>query len=283
MKKVILFGLGKDYREYQRCLEEKYTVLACTDNTVTGMATDYDFIAVDQINNYDYDSIIICSRKYYIDIFRQLRNMGISEDKLEGIGEAVIEEQEIANWEKAGCPVPSPDVYKRKTVRDYAGKYGCNVLIETGTYHGGMIEAQIKNFGRIASVELFKDLYDKAVKKFEGFDTVRLYHGDSSKLLGQMIDDNVDGNGPVFWLDGHYSGDGTALGDKETPIIEEIEQIAAKCRQGVLLVDDARCFRGEAEEQKDYPSLEELEQTVRKCIPGIKSWEVKDDIIRCVF
>lgn len=63
----------------------------------------------------------------------------------------------------------------------------------------------------------------------------------------------------LFWLDAHYSGDGTARGTKDTPIAKELQSIFDhSVKNHVILIDDARDF----ENDPSYPSLEKLEQFV---------------------
>lgn len=63
----------------------------------------------------------------------------------------------------------------------------------------------------------------------------------------------------MFWLDGHYSGEGTAKGDKETPILEELKCILNKNDyKHVILIDDARLFGNVC----DYPSIDELNKFI---------------------
>ena len=116
--------------------------------------------------------------------------------------------------EKGGSKLPPPEEYKRMIVKQYAKNYNCEKLIETGTYLGGMIEAQIAAFRNVASIELSKELYQRALTRFDGIESVHLYCGDSSILLGTMIDNEDAFVNTLFWLDGHYSGGETACGEK---------------------------------------------------------------------
>ena len=54
--------------------------------------------------------------------------------------------------------------YKKQVLSSYGS--GIRVLIETGTYYGEMVEAQMGNFDRIISIELSERLYKKAIDKF---------------------------------------------------------------------------------------------------------------------
>jgi len=78
----------------------------------------------------------------------------------------------------------------------------------------------------------------------------------------------------LFWLDGHYSGGNTGKGEKETPIMEEIETILSSPLPHVVLVDDARCFGTE----KDYPTLSDFEAFVHSYRPNAQFF-VKHDCI----
>jgi hypothetical protein len=50
--------------------------------------------------------------------------------------------------------VPPPHIVKQQTLRSYSKKFGLNILVETGTLHGDMVEAMKKDFERIYSIEL---------------------------------------------------------------------------------------------------------------------------------
>jgi hypothetical protein len=188
------------------------------------------------------------------------------------------EQLEYEKWNKEGNPIPPPHVVKKTVIREYQRKSEYNILIETGTYYGDMVLAQLDYFESIYSIELSKKLYDKATKRFKKYNKVHLYHGDSSVVLGHIMKKIT--KPAIFWLDGHYSGGETAKGEKECPIIEELEHILhKKTLPHIILIDDARCF---SEKRRDYPTIEKLQQYfINKSINH--SFEVKDDIIRIIL
>ncbi len=182
----------------------------------------------------------------------------------------------IREWRKNGCPVPPPDVIKQLAISSYQETYGYNTLIETGTYKGDMVEAQKSKFQKIISIELGVKLFNKAKRRFKGDKNVTIVQGDSGKMLPEVVKDLKEP--AIFWLDGHYSDGITAKGDKECPILEELDSIfKAKNLNHIILVDDARLFVGVG----DYPTIEELTTRIKTKNPRYEV-EVKDDIIRYV-
>lgn len=165
---------------------------------------------------------------------------------------------ELAQWERKGRPVPPPSIIKERVLKEYAKKYGLRILVETGTYYGDTVDAMSAHFDRIYSVELSRDLYALAVKRFRGTKNIELIHGDSGTELKHILD--KISQPALFWLDGHYSDGATARGAKDTPIYEELRHILnAKDRGHVIIIDDARCFG----KDHDYPSIEELGKFVK--------------------
>jgi hypothetical protein len=80
----------------------------------------------------------------------------------------------------------------------------------------------------------------------------------------------------LFWLDGHYSSGVTALGDKETPVEQELRTILRHPVPGhVVLIDDARLFVGEG----DWPTISTIESTVHAIDPRLVV-RSEDDVIR---
>ena len=181
---------------------------------------------------------------------------------------------QLRKWIANGKPVPAPHIVKQLAIKEYQQKYNYEVLVETGTFLGEMVEIQKKNFKYVFSVELGLELYKKAVKRFDSDLNVKIFFGDSGKVLPSIL---LQVNQPsIFWLDGHYSGEITAKGEKECPIFEELEAIFAnKSNNHILLIDDARCFVGDG----DYPTIEELTKVIKGHNNQYKV-EVKDDIIR---
>lgn len=142
--------------------------------------------------------------------------------------------------------------YKEAVVEFFRKTTGYETLIETGTYYGDMVWANISKFDRIVSIELSAKLYRKAVERFRGCN-VELHHGDSTDILPEIM--KTLEAPAIFWLDGHYSKGVTARGKKDTPIREELSCILSHHLKHVILIDDARCFG-----QGDYPTLEEIKQ-----------------------
>ena len=183
----------------------------------------------------------------------------------------------IREWDY-GSKEPPPHIIKEYVVKQFARRYRTRYFIETGTYLGEMISAQINTFKKLSSVELSEKLYED-LKQMKWSSKVRLYCGDSGELLHSMITDMGVDSGILFWLDGHYSHGITAKGSLNTPIIKELTTIFRDTRPGcVILIDDARCFIG----QDDYPAMDELEAFCRSKT-NIKLWEVSGDSIRIAY
>ena len=128
---------------------------------------------------------------------------------------------------------------------------------------------------RICTIELDPSLAERSGHRLARFPNVRLYPGDSARRLPEILSELSEP--ALFWLDGHYSGPGTARGNGDTPLRAELEAIRSHGRRGhVVLVDDARELGG-----GDYPSLAEMAAILRGLDPGYQV-SVEEDIVRCV-
>ncbi len=185
-----------------------------------------------------------------------------------------IEKREVSEWKKNGRPLPPPHVVKEIALREYARKFGLSILVETGSYLGDMVAAMMEDFETIYSIELSRELYEKAVRRFAGFEKVKLIQGDSGEELRKIV--GLINRPTLFWLDGHYSAGVTAKAEKETPINEELETLLSlPDRRHVIVIDDARCFNGDPA----YPTFEEVVALVKARRPDLQI-AVKDDSIR---
>jgi hypothetical protein len=119
-----------------------------------------------------------------------------------------------------------------------------------------MINATLNRFSKIYSIEIKKELAEQAARRFRRYgDRIEILFGDSARLLPRLLQADLPDR-VIFWLDGHYSKGKTGRGDVDTPILAEIEAIAAsrKDRRDVILIDDARHFG----RLKDYPTREAM-------------------------
>ena len=169
--------------------------------------------------------------------------------------------------------LPPPHVIKTRAVLDHAQRHRLEVLIETGTFEGEMARKCREAFGAIHTIELDAKLAERAARRLGRWDWIHVHTGDSATLLPALLE-RIES--PIlFWLDGHYSGEGTAHGAKETPLHEEIEAIAARGRAGdVVLVDDARLLGTGA-----YPTAEEIRSRLSRAHAGYRL-SLSDDILR---
>ncbi|MEI6035985.1 MAG: hypothetical protein WCS65_17095 [Verrucomicrobiae bacterium] len=167
---------------------------------------------------------------------------------------------------------PMPEICKRETLRHYAKKSGAKVFIETGTFRGETIEFLEPEFSRRVSIELSREFFEAAQKKFFGRPGIELFCGDSADLLPGVIS-SVEETA-LIWLDAHYSGKTTALGSQETPIIKELDIVFSLSKsRHVILIDDAREFGS----NPNYPPLSVVEERARR---NRYHYECRFDLIR---
>jgi hypothetical protein len=148
----------------------------------------------------------------------------------------------------------------------YKDKYGLTTLVETGTFLGDTVEFFKSKFKQVFSIELSSELAEKAIKRFEKDDNVRIIQGDSGEVLTSLV--RQISSPALFWLDGHYSSEffvndeyiKTARSEKDTPIMNELNILLNDERQHIILIDDARLFNG----QGDYPSLGTIHNMVKR-------------------
>lgn len=180
----------------------------------------------------------------------------------------------ISEWVKGDKQMPPPHLVKQLAIKNEKAASGCNILVETGTYFGDMVEAQKPFFEKVYSIELGEELYSNAAKRFEEDKNVFILKGDSGVILYELMPEIFEPT--IFWLDGHYSAGITVRGEKECPIFEELTAIfGAKELNHIILIDDARLFNG----TNDYPSVKELVEFIE--IKNKKfSLTIKEDIIR---
>ena len=74
--------------------------------------------------------------------------------------------RDLERWEASGRPAPPPHVVKQRVIKEYAEKYNLEILIETGTFRGDMVEAMKNVFDQIYSVELSHALFQAARRRF---------------------------------------------------------------------------------------------------------------------
>jgi hypothetical protein len=181
--------------------------------------------------------------------------------------------KDLQEWARSGRTVP-PHLIKQRTLLAYSKMYKLRVLVESGTYHGDMVEAMKHFFDRIYSIELDKDLYCKAKKRFRRASHIEIIHGDSGSVLKDVLG-RVDQPG-LFWLDSHYSGGETARAEKDTPIYEELNHILRnRDKPHVIVIDDAHMFGTDPA----YRTIEELKQYIYSIRSNVEIF-IWDDSIR---
>ncbi len=184
--------------------------------------------------------------------------------------------REVQRWEEAGCAAPPPHLVKQRILRGYAKEFDCKVLVETGTFYGDMIDALMDDFQELHTIQLSENLYKTACNRFRNNSKVHLIQGDSGSELAKLVPTLTER--ALFWLDGHYSAGETALGDKETPVFEELDHLYTLSNiEHVILIDDAREFGG----NPAYPTIDALRAFIKDRFGGY-TLSVDTDIIRIV-
>ena len=130
--------------------------------------------------------------------------------------------------------------------------------IETGTYLGNGIKCVLDNYENIHSIELSEKWYQHNVKQFKNNNNVKMYLGDSKKILPELLKTI---NEPItIYLDAHYSGGTTAFGEEEVPLLFELEILKQREYADIIIIDDCRLLGktgicGAGDNHPVYPTM----------------------------
>jgi hypothetical protein len=153
----------------------------------------------------------------------------------------------------------NPHSYSKfRQIKALAQRSGARVFVEAGTYVGNTAMRCSRVFERVITMELDPDLFSQASRYLSGRKNVECLQGDALALLPQVLG-RADVSDVLVFLDGHFSGPGTAHGGVAEPACEEIEVLAGhRDKITAFIVDDFRCFGRD----KGYPTRFELLRAV---------------------
>jgi hypothetical protein len=125
------------------------------------------------------------------------------------------------NWPRIGFASPSPSFIKRSCIKRNC--YPNATWVETGTYLGETTSFMSKLGTKVFSIEPEPELFLNAKIRLSKHINVEILNGTSEDVLPNLLP-NINGD-VNFWLDGHYSMGITFKGERDTPIIQELEAI----------------------------------------------------------
>ena len=178
-------------------------------------------------------------------------------------------------WIKNGFIGGRPSFIKMKVLDKFSIKNA--TWIETGTFKGETTAFLAKSANKVFTIEPDESLHKKAKKKLAKIKNIQVVFGESEKELKKItatLDEDCN-----FWLDGHYSGEGTYKGTKVFPINEEliaIESLIKKGRKIAIFIDDVTFIN-----PITTPNIEELylNNIVNWSQKNKFSWTIENDIM----
>jgi hypothetical protein len=116
------------------------------------------------------------------------------------------------------------------------------IFVETGTFSGdGIQKALDAGFEEVYSIDIDEKQVQNSLYRFRNQKNVHVFVKDSSYQLWDVIKGIK--MPVVFWLDAHNGfPDPNAIGVKNTPLLEELEQIKRHpIKTHTILIDDLHC------------------------------------------
>lgn len=168
---------------------------------------------------------------------------------------------------------------RRNVMMEYALKYGCKTFVETGTSSGDSLHAALRWADTLYSCDVARDRFQAQIIHFADH-PVKQRVVLACEESPVFLEKNLPINGRVlFWLDAHSDGPGTPKGQKETPILEELEVITRKQPESIVLIDDSWLFGTDPYGNGMWPSLNQMLK-----VTGVMNWahEERDSIFRFV-
>ena len=150
---------------------------------------------------------------------------------------------------------------KFRQIISVARRTRARTLIETGTYKAVTTRRCLPYFEKIYTIELDHQLAEAASHALRRHPKCLVIEGDATKTVASLLDSRSIGDDLLFFLDGHFSGVGTAHGQQAEPALDVLEIIARhENRVAAIIIDDFRDFGTEAGWPSKSSLLGRLEQ-----------------------
>lgn len=135
----------------------------------------------------------------------------------------------------------------------------CRVFVESGTFMGTTSAWAASHFDFVFTIERFEPLYLQHSERLKTLGNVEPLLGDSRRLLPTLAA-GLHEFRALHWLDAHWSGDGTAGSQDECPLLDELNALASRTGD-IILIDDARfflCAPPKPHDPKAWPGIAQL-------------------------
>ncbi len=121
---------------------------------------------------------------------------------------------------------------RKRVFEELLKKYRFSCIIETGTHVGettGYLSVTSKL--PVYSSEINPNMYSLARMRLKSLSGIYLYNSDSREFIEELsTNPEMVRNETFFYLDAHW--------EKDSPLVEEIEQIASRWEKFVIMIDD---------------------------------------------
>jgi len=166
-------------------------------------------------------------------------------------------------------------------VTELAQRCSLRTFIETGTYNGITAVWAASAFDRVVTIEADPTIYARARRRLENLQNVVPLLGDTRSILSGVVSELR--TPAIFWLDSHWSGEGTYGEHDECPLLQELDVINVSTLDHVVLIDDARMFLTKPpppHRADQWPSVKDIAHVIM-CRPG-RALFLVDDFLICI-
>jgi hypothetical protein len=146
-----------------------------------------------------------------------------------------------------------------------AARLDIHRAVETGTYRAESTVKLASLFRSVETIELSWRFAWRARRRLWRHRNVKVRRGSSAKLLTPASEPTL------YWLDGHWSGPGTAGEDFECPLIDELRKTSPGTVLDCYLIDDARLFLApppQPHKAEAWPTFEQIKDVVANVRAG---------------
>jgi hypothetical protein len=159
--------------------------------------------------------------------------------------------------------VSPPAIAKQRHLLNALKSRRHRIFVEAGTYKGETTAFFVPHADQVISVELHGGLFAAAEQRFAKYPNVTLIHGDSLIEIPKVVANCS--TPPLVYLDGHFSGNGTAKGREMEPAESTLRGLADVTPAGTtIVIDDLRLFGSGL---AGFPQLDAITAAAREAFP----------------